>query len=87
MISIMQILLRHAGQLQKSLAGTEVGILVSLGLRWECAVGRPKVDKRLHGFQLMRAQQIESRGGKDKVGEATVELLLQVQVVEWFRKV
>jgi len=80
-------LLAHAGQLQKTLARPEIGILVSLGLRWEGSVGRPEIDQRLHGLKLSRLQHVQGSSRQHKVREATVELLLKVEVVKGLGKV
>lgn len=74
--------LDDASELQQPLAGLEVCVLVGLALGGERAVGGPHVDEGLHGLELVGFEQIEGRGREDKVTEATVELLLEVDVVE-----
>lgn len=64
------------------LPNLEVGILIGLALGREGAVGGPEVEEGLHGLQLGGLEQVEGGGGQDKVGEAAVELLLEVEVVE-----
>lgn len=68
-------------------AALDVGIRIGSGLGRERAVGRPQVDEVLHGLQLAGLQHLERRGRQDKVAEATVELLLQVEVVKGLHEV
>lgn len=74
-------------QLQQPLSGLVVGIVVCLGSRRECAIGRPKINEWLHGLELLRLQHIQSARREHKVRKATVELLLEVEVVEGVDKV
>lgn len=68
--------------MKKPLTGFEVCVFVGLGFGRESTIGGPKIDQWLHGLELMRPEHIESGGGENKVAEATVELLFEVQVVE-----
>lgn len=68
----------HSAHLEQLLSGTEVGVLVSLGLGRKRAVGGPQVNQRLHGFEFMGPEHIEGGGSEDKVAEAAVELLFQI---------
>lgn len=68
-------------------AALDVGIRIGSRFRRECAVGCPQVDEVLHGLQLARLQHLERRGRQDEVAEATVQLLLQVEVVEGLHEV
>lgn len=63
-------------QLQQPLSGLVVGIVVCLGSRRKCAIGRPKINQWLHGLELLGLQHIQSAGREHKVRKATVELLL-----------
>lgn len=64
-----------------------VRVLVSLRAGRESAIGCPKVDQRLHRFQLLRLEHVQRAGGQHEVTEAAVQLLLEVQVVEGIDKV
>lgn len=75
-------LLRGCGELQEAFSGSDVGILVCLGLGREGSIGGPEIDQRLHGLQLGGLEHIQGGSSQDEMGEATVELLLQVEVVE-----
>lgn len=77
----------NSTQLEKSLTRAQVGIFVGLGLGRECSVGGPEIDQGLHGFELVGSEHVERCCGQDEVTEATVELLLQVQVVERLKEV
>lgn len=81
-IGIRQRLLGGSGELQKPFAGSDVGVLVCLRLGREGSVGSPKIDQGLHRLQLSRLEHIQGGSGQDEVREATVELLLEVEVVE-----
>lgn len=72
---------------QQGLPRPQICNLVCLGLRREGPVRSPKVDQRLHRLQLMRPQQVERDGGQQEVAEAAVQLLLEVEVVEWLDEV
>lgn len=80
-------LLNNARKLNQSLASLEVSKLINLGLRRERPVGRPEIDQGLHRLQVLLAQHIQRRSRKQKVWEAAVQLLLQVEVVVRFGKV
>lgn len=80
-------LLRDAAKLQKAFARADIGVLVRLRLGREGSVGSPEVNQRLHGLQFGGLQHIQRCGCQDEVGEAAVELLLQVKMVEGLRKV
>lgn len=81
-IGIRQRLLGGSRELQESFACSDVGILVCLGLGREGSVGSPKIDQWLHGLQLSGLEHIQGGSGQNEVGEATVELLLEVEVIE-----
>lgn len=53
-----------------------VRVVVCLGPWRERAIGGPEVNQRLHGFQFLRLQHIESASCQDKVAETTVKLFL-----------
>lgn len=73
--------------MKKPLTGFEVCVFIGLGLGRESAIGGPKIDQRLHGLELMRSEHVEGGGGENKVAEAAVELLFEVQVVKRLGKV
>lgn len=77
----------HARQLQQPITGLEVSTLIGLGVRREGSVGSPQVKQRLHRLQLLRREHGHLHPSQHKVTEATVELLLKIQVVEGLHKV
>ncbi len=60
---------------------------MGLAALWESAVGGPEINQWLHWLELMWLHHIQSGGGEDEVGEARVELFLEVEVVEWLDEV
>lgn len=70
-----------AAQCKQLLAGLDIGVLVGLGLWWESPAGGPEIDQGLHWLQLVGLQHVESGSSEDEVTEATVEMLLEIQVV------
>lgn len=74
-------------ELENLLSLGEVGVAVGLGLGRERAVGGPEVDEGPHGLNVVGAEQVQLRRGEDEVGEAAVELLLEVEVVKGLEKV
>ncbi len=74
--------LSHPCELKKLLSCLQVRILVCLGLGREGAARSPQIDERLHGFQLLRLEHVESGGRQDEVAEAAVQLLLEIEMVE-----
>ena len=43
-------LLGSSGELQEAFSGSDVGILICLGLGREGSIGGPEIDQGLHGF-------------------------------------
>src|SRR5688572_6398076 len=84
---VVSLPLLRSGKLHETLTSTEVGILIRLRLRREGTICSPQIDQRLHGLQLRRSQHIQRCRRKDEVRKATVELLLEVQVVKWISEV
>ena len=75
-----------SSHLKQSLAGAQIGVFVGLGLGRKRAIGCPDVEEGLHGLKLLRPEHVERGGGQHEVGEAAVELLLEVEVVEGLRE-
>lgn len=75
---------RHPHQ---DLARPQVCKLVSFGLDGKRPVGSPQVKERLHGLEIMGAQQVERGGRQQEMTKTAVELLLQAQVVKRVHKV
>lgn len=73
--------------MQKPLARPQIGVLVCLGLGRERAIGRPEIDERLHWLKFLRPEHVKRRRREDEVAEAAIQLLLQVEVVEWLDEV
>lgn len=61
---------RTSSLLNEEIPNREVSNLIRLGSLWERPKGRPKINQRLHGFQIRLLEQIESSGRQDKVTEA-----------------
>jgi len=79
--------LGSSGELQEAFSGSDVGILICLGLGREGSIGGPEIDQRLHGLQLGGLEHIQGGSSQHEMGEATVELLLKVEVVEGLSEV
>lgn len=77
----------HTCRSQQRLACLQIRHLVRLALRREGPVRGPQVNQRLHGLEVVRFQQIQCRGGQDEVAEAAIELLFEVEMVEWVDEV
>ena len=69
-------------ELNKLLAPLQVGEGICLALRGECTFRSPKINQRLHRLDVLWPQEIKCRCGQDEVTEATVQLLLEVQMIE-----
>lgn len=86
-LHLSKLLLLLLAQLQQLLSSSQVRTSISLRLRWESSVRGPQINERLHRLQLSRLHHIKRNGSEDEVREHRVELLLQVQVVEWLGEV
>lgn len=78
----MQSLSSSRAELNKLLAPLQVGEGICFALRGECTFRSPEINQRLHGLDVLWPQKIERGCGQDEVTEATVQLLLEVEMIE-----
>lgn len=79
--------LTGARHLQQLLSCSEICVLICLRLGGKGPICCPQVDERLHWFELSRLEQIKSRRCQDEMGETTVQLLFEIEVIERFSEV
>lgn len=75
------------GRSQQRLPSPQVRHRIRLTLRRKRPIRRPQINQRLHGLQVLHLQQVQRRRRQQEVAEATIQLLLEVEVVEGVDKV